>query len=74
MAPGSCAYCSLYVNTPADLAREQDELAGTQSPAKESNIGSNKTNISLKAPTPLFVPLSTKNLCTKFMKVFIKTT
>ena len=78
MAPGSCAYHSFYINIPANPAEKQDELAGAQSPARWSNVGSDKAptkaHIPLEAPTPPFVPLSAKDLFTKFMKVFIETT
>ena len=66
------------VNTSVDPARELDELAGTQGPAKRSNAGSNEA--STKAFTPpeastlLFIPLTSEDLFTKFMKVFMETT
>ena len=78
MAPGSCAYWSPRVNPPLDPAEEQDELAGAQGPVRRSNVESNeaptKAPIPPKAPTPPLVPLSAKDLFTKFIKVFIKTT
>ena len=76
MAPGSRAERSPCVNPPANLTGEQDELVG-QSPVRRFNIGSNKART--KAPTllegliPSLVSPSTKDLFTKFMKVFMET-
>ena len=67
MAPGSRARRSPRVNPPADPTGEQDELAG-QGPVRGFNAGSDE------APTPPLVPPSTKDLFTKFMKVFMETT
>ena len=74
MAPGSRTTCrSPCVNTPVNLAGELHELAG-QNQAKESNVGSNEAPTSLEAQTPTLIPLTSKNLFTKFMKVFMETT
>ena len=78
MAPKSRARQSPYVNSPANPAGEQDELADTQGPARGSNVGSNEAPT--EAPTPLeapilpLVPPPVEELFTKFMKVFIETT
>ena len=76
MAPGSRARRSSRVNPPADLTREQDELAG-QGPVRGFNAGSDEASIEaptpLEAPTPPLVPSSTKDLFTKFIKVFMET-
>ena len=78
MAPGSCACQNSCVNTLVNLARELDELASTQGLAKKSNAGSNKALtealISPDASTLSFVPPTSKDLFTKFMKVFIEMT
>ena len=51
---------------------EQDELAGTQDLGRRSDIGSNKAFTLFQAPTlPLVLPFS-KDLFTKFMKVFME--
>ena len=77
MAPGSRTWRSLYVNSPANPTREQDELAN-QSPVWRFNAKSNEAPT--KALTPLealispLVPPSTKDLFTKFMKVFMEMT
>ena len=60
---------SLYVNFLANTPKEQDELAGAR-----SNADSDEAPTPLKASTPPLVPPSTKDLFTKFMKVFIETT
>ena len=69
---------SSCVNTPVNLARELDELAGTQGTARRSNAGSDE--VLTEAPTlpeaytlPL-VPPTSEDLFTKFMKVFIEIT
>ena len=78
MAPGSHACRSPCVNTPVDPAGELDELAGAQGPARRSNAGSDEAPT--EAPTPPeestlpLVPSTSKNLFTKFMKVFMETT
>ena len=78
MAPGSCVYGSLHVNTPTDPTRELDELAGAQGPAKRSNAGINKAPTKAltppEAPIPSLVPPISKDLFTKFLKVFMETT
>ena len=77
MAPRSRARRSPCVNPPANPTGEQDELAG-QGLIRGFNAGSNEAPtealIPLKAPTPPLVPPSTKDLFTKFMKVFMETT
>ena len=78
MAPGSHTCQSPYVNTPVDPAKELDELAGAQDPAKRSNPRSNEApieaSISPETSTPTLIPLTTEDLFTKFMKVFMETT
>ena len=77
MAPGSCAQRSPRVNPPANPTGEQDELAG-QGPIRGFNAGSDEAFTEaptpLEALTPPLVPPSTKDLFTKFMKVFMETT
>ena len=77
MAPGFCTTRRVFcVNTSANSVEELDKLADAQSQAKESNVGSNKALIKtctlLKAPIPPLVSPLSKDLFTKFMKVFIK--
>ena len=79
MAPRSCTIRrSPRVNTPVDLVEELDELAGAQGPAKRSNTGSDKAFIEASTPleafTPPLVSTTSKDLFTKFIKVFMKTT
>ena len=74
MAPGSRARRSPRINTPVNLAGELDELAGAQSLARRFNAGSNEAPIPPEASTPPFVPPTSEDLFTIFMKVFIKTT
>ena len=57
-----------------DLARELDELAGAQGPARGSNVGSNEASTPPKASTPPLVAPTSKDLFTKFMKVFMEIT
>ena len=77
MAPGSRARRSPRVNPPADPTGEQNELAG-QGPIQQFNAGSDEAPT--EAPTPLEAFTSslvfpfTKDLFTKFMKVFIEMT
>ena len=74
MAPGSRTTCrSPRVHTPVDPVRELDELAG-QDPARRSNVGNNEALILPEDSTPSLVPPTSKDLFTKFMKVFIETT
>ena len=78
MAPGSHTTCqSPRVNISVNSARDLDQLAG-QGSAKRSNAGSyqapTEAPTPLKASTPPFVPPTSKDLFTKFMKVFMKTT
>ena len=76
MALGSCARWSLCINPPVNPTREQDEFDG-QNLAQRFNVGSDKA--STKASTSPetftlpFIPLSTKDLFIKFMKVFMET-
>ena len=75
MAPGSCTNRrSPGVNTSVNPARELDELAGTQGPARESNASSDEASTPPETSTPPFVPLISEDLFTKFMKVFMETT
>ena len=66
------------VITLVNPAKELDELAGAQGPARRSNAGSNE--ILTEAPTPpeasipSLVPPTSEDLFTKFMKVFMETT
>ena len=71
MAPRSCAQWSPCINPPTNSTGEQDELA-SQDPIQEFNTGNNKAPT--KAPTPPLIPPSTKNLFTKFMKMFMEIT
>ena len=77
MAPGPCAWRSPCVNPPADLIGEQNELAG-QGPVQGFNAGSDKaptkSSIPPEASTPSLVLFSTKDLFTKFIKMFMETT
>ena len=78
MAPGSRACQSPCVKTLVDPAGELDELVGAQGLARRSNAGSNEAPTEAPTPpeasTPLLVPPTSKDLFTKFMKVFIETT
>ena len=77
MALGSCARRSFSVNPPADLIREQDELGGqgtVQGFNAESDEASTEAFTFPKALTLPFVPSSTKDFFTKFIKVFMETT
>ena len=49
-------------------------LAGAQGPAKRSNAESNEVPTPPEASTPPFVPPTSEDLFTKFMKVFMETT
>ena len=72
MAPGSrTTQQNPYVNPPADISREQDELAGAP---KRFDAGSNKALIPPEAPTLPLVPPPSKDLFTKFIKMFMETT
>ena len=74
MALRSCApRRSPCITTLVDPARELDELAGAQGLGKGSNAGSNEALTPPEAITPPLV-LPTKDLFTKFMKVFMKMT
>ena len=74
MALGSCATCqSPCVTTTVDPAKELDELAGAQGPARGSNAGSDEAPTPLKAIILPLVP-PTEDVFTKFMKVFMETT
>ena len=74
MAPGSCACRNPRINTPVNPAGELNELTGAQGPAKRSKAGSDEALTPLEASTPLFVPPTSEDLFTRFMKVFIETT
>ena len=78
MVPRSRACRSFCVNIPLDSTGELDELAGAQDPAKRSNTRSNEASIETptfpEASIPSLVPLTSENLFTKFMKVFMETT
>ena len=72
MAPVSCIIQqSSYVNPPVDPT-EQDELAGAQ--GGRSDADNNKASTSPKAYTLPLILFSSKDLFTKFMKVFMKLT
>ena len=77
MALGSRPQRSPCINPLADPIEEQDKLAG-QGPVRGFNTRSNeaptKAPTSPEASTPPLVLSSTKDLFTKFMKVFMKTT
>ena len=66
---------SFYINSLANII-EQDKLAD-QNSAQKSNAKSNEVLTKVFIPLEVFilflVPFSTKDLFTKFMKVFIKT-
>ena len=78
MGSGSRARRSPRVNTPVDAAGELDELAGAQGPAMRSNVRSDEAPTEAPTPpeasTPPLVPPTSKDLFTKFMKVFMETT
>ena len=74
MAPKSCAYQSPCVNPLTDPAKEQNEHADAQGPAKGSNVGSNEAPTLPETPTPTLVSPLAKDLFTKFIKVLIETT
>ena len=64
---------SPYVNIPVNSAGELDELAGVQGPARGSNAGSDEAPTPPETSTPLLISLTSEDLFTKFMKVFIET-
>ena len=72
MALGSRARRSPCVNTLVDPAKELNKLAGAQSPTRRLNAGSDEAPIPPEASSPPFVPFTSKNLFTKFMKVFME--
>ena len=75
MAPQSRTTCqSPCVNTPVNPAGKLDELASAQDPARGSNVKSDEAPTPLEAPTPPLIPPTSKDLFTKFMKMFIETT
>ena len=75
MAPESrITQQSPRVNTPVDPARKLDELAGAQGPSRGSNAGSNEAPTLPEASTLTLVTPTSKDLFTKFMKVFMETT
>ena len=72
MAPGSLTTRrSPCINPPASIPGEQDELAGAPG---RSNAGSDEAPAPPEASTPPLAPPTSKDLFTKFMKVFIETT
>ena len=73
MALGSCTRQSLCNNPPANITREQDELASPQELAERLDAGSNKTPTPSETPTLLLV-LPTEDLFLKFMKAFVELT
>ena len=78
MAPESCARRSSCINTLVNPARELDELAGAEAPAKKSNAGSNEAlteaPTSPEASTPPIVLPTSEDLFIKFMKMIMETT
>ena len=74
MTPGSgITRQSSCLNISINSAREFDELAGTQGLTRRFNTRSNKALTLPEAPTPSLVPLISKNLFTKFMRMLMKT-
>ena len=74
MAPGSRTTCrSPCVNTLVNPTGELDKLAGP-GPARKSNVRSDEAPTPPEASIPPLVPLTSEDLFTKFMKVFMKTT
>ena len=77
IALASRACRSPCVNTPFNAAEELDEFAYAQSQARRSNARSNKALIEAPIPPdasiPPFVPPTSKNFFTKFMKMFMET-
>ena len=72
IAPGSCTTRrSSPVNPPADISGEQNELAGM---TKRTDAGSDEAPTRPEASILPLVPPPAKDLFTKFMKVFMKTT
>ena len=78
MAPEFCACRNPLVNLPTNPIGEQNKLADAQDLASKSNAERDETSTEaftlLGAPISSLVLLSAKNLFTKFMKMFIKTT
>ena len=79
MALESRTICwSPCINIPVDDVGKIDELASAEGPAKRSNAGSDeaptKATTPTEAPTPLLIPPTSKDLFTKFIKVFLETT
>ena len=64
----------LFINFLTNFTGEQDELAGAQSLAGRSDAGSDEVPTTFKTPTSLLISPPTKDLFTKFMKVFMETT
>ena len=77
MASGSGVWWSSCVDPPANPIGEQNEFAG-QDLVQRFNAGSNEASTKAPIPpealTPPLVLLSTKDLFTKFIKVFMETT
>ena len=74
MAPESCVCRSPCVNNPVDPAGELNELVGAQGLGRGSNAGSNEVLTSPEASTPPFVPPTSDDLFTKFIKMLMETT
>ena len=74
MTLGSHICWSLCVNFEANISGKQDELAGSQGLAERSYIRSHAAYTFLEAPILPFIFPLTKNLFTKFIKVFIEIT
>ena len=74
MALGFRACWSFCVNILVNPAEELNELAGAQCPARRSKARSNVTSIPPEASTLPFIFSTSKDLFTKFMKMFKETT
>ena len=71
MAPGFGIQQSPCVNIFINYI-ELNEIAGAQSLGNRSNAGSKKASIPFKASISPLVPLLTKELFLKFIKMFMK--
>ena len=73
-----CVCRSSYVNPLTDFAGKQNKLASAQNLGRKSNVGSNeiptKALTRPEAPISPFVPPPTKDLFTKFIKMYMETT
>ena len=79
MASKSCTtHRSPYINTLVDSTGELDKLANAQDLVRKSNAGRDEAfteaSTFLEACTTPLVPPTSKDLFTKFMKVFMETT